>query len=429
MPCRPTRRRIIASRSRGAALASPPALPRTRDREARSACSRSATRSRTAAASCSGESRSSPGRCGWRAGSGCRYTSCATDGGRVSDVVRRADPRLRAAHSAYPGARYELGCLYIGVNDVRALDWDAGAFEPRFRDGARLPRRALRPGADVDRAARPRAPAGRREGGGAERGWWSGPRPMPARWWSICAQFGARNLVMADHVHPTAFGQIAIAERALAVLERDGLAPMVRPSDARLAMRPTRWNRLRGDATYAFRSAKVNAGRALVGSRVAARLPLLDDRRPSVDLPQPPPERRRQRPRRELPAPGARRSPGRFIRASLPRPSTSCACTIATRAGEEKARRISAHHGSALRGSRDAASSASSSRACRRGSSDSYQPARGVVVVRAGVDDAVLDVVARAGAATLGSLGLEGQTAAPASRAARARRAGARPRA
>ena len=28
---------------------------------------------------------------------------------------------------------------------------------------------------------------------------------------------------MADHVHPTAFGQIAIAERALAVLAADGL--------------------------------------------------------------------------------------------------------------------------------------------------------------------------------------------------------------
>ena len=35
--------------------------------------------------------------------------------------------------------------------------------------------------------------------------------------------FGARNHVMADRVHPTAFGQIAIAERALAVLEADGL--------------------------------------------------------------------------------------------------------------------------------------------------------------------------------------------------------------
>ena len=28
------------------------------------------------------------------------------------------------------------------------------------------------------------------------------------------SEWGARNLVMADHVHPTAFGQIEIAERA-----------------------------------------------------------------------------------------------------------------------------------------------------------------------------------------------------------------------
>ena len=35
--------------------------------------------------------------------------------------------------------------------------------------------------------------------------------------------FGARNLMMADHVHPTALGQVAIAERALAVLTADGM--------------------------------------------------------------------------------------------------------------------------------------------------------------------------------------------------------------
>ena len=37
---------------------------------------------------------------------------------------------------------------------------------------------------------------------------------------------------MADHVHPTAFGQIAIAERALAVLERDGMTVRTRPTHA-----------------------------------------------------------------------------------------------------------------------------------------------------------------------------------------------------
>ena len=44
--------------------------------------------------------------------------------------------------------------------------------------------------------------------------------------------FRGRRVLMADHVHPTAFGQIAIAERALAVLERDGMAVRTRPARA-----------------------------------------------------------------------------------------------------------------------------------------------------------------------------------------------------
>ena len=42
--------------------------------------------------------------------------------------------------------------------------------------------------------------------------------------------WGARNLVMTDHVHPTAFGQIDIAERALAVLAGAGMRVEVQPS-------------------------------------------------------------------------------------------------------------------------------------------------------------------------------------------------------
>ena len=67
---------------------------------------------------------------------------------------------------------------------------------------------------------------------------------------------------MADHVHPTAFGQIAIAERALDVLARDGLAARTRPADLVLPAESTRWRRLRGDATYAYRHAKVSADAA-----------------------------------------------------------------------------------------------------------------------------------------------------------------------
>ena len=71
------------------------------------------------------------------------------------------------------------------------------------------------------------------------------------------ARFRGRDVLMADHVHPTAFGQIAIAERALAVLAADGLPPRKHPREM-ISYETTRWGRLRGDATYAYRHAKVS---------------------------------------------------------------------------------------------------------------------------------------------------------------------------
>jgi hypothetical protein len=67
---------------------------------------------------------------------------------------------------------------------------------------------------------------------------------------------------MVDAVHPTAFGQIAIAERALDVLADDGVAVRVRPHTL-IAYETTRWRRLRGDATYAYRQLKQAARTAL----------------------------------------------------------------------------------------------------------------------------------------------------------------------
>jgi phospholipase/lecithinase/hemolysin len=81
--------------------------------------------------------------------------------------------------------------------------------------------------------------------------------------------FGARNLVMADHVHPTAFGQVAIAERALDVLAADGMTVRVRPRSL-ISYETTRWRRLRGDAAYAYRHAKVSARAAWIRARLAA---------------------------------------------------------------------------------------------------------------------------------------------------------------
>ena len=190
----------------------------------------------------------------WTArGLGLPFTGYATDGACVEDVLRTQIP----AH-ARPDARYELGCLYIGVNDVRSVEWDAAAFERGFREAlgylsARCDR-ALTLTAPLD-LGRPRAGTKVHELNSViERA----ARDAGALLLDLSA-FGARNLVMADHVHPTAFGQIFIAERALDVLARDGMRVVIRPSSL-IAYETTWWKRLRGDATYAYRHAKVSVG-------------------------------------------------------------------------------------------------------------------------------------------------------------------------
>jgi lysophospholipase L1-like esterase len=199
---------------------------------------------------------------------GLPYTGYAVDGARAADVVTQQIPAFER-RTAHPAARYELGCLYIGVNDVRAPDWDAAAFERDFRVAlsflAGRCDRALTLTAPLD-LGRPRAGRKVLEGDAiVER--------VAGELEALVVDlrcFRARNHVMADHVHPTAFGQIAIAEQALDVLERDGLPVAARPSSM-IDFSTTWWQRLRGDATYAYRHAKVSV-RALRNRLAAARL-------------------------------------------------------------------------------------------------------------------------------------------------------------
>jgi hypothetical protein len=72
---------------------------------------------------------------------------------------------------------------------------------------------------------------------------------------------------MTDHVHPTAFGQIAIAQHALSVLAAAGVPTRRQPAEL-ITFRITSWQRLRGDVTYAYRHAKVS-GRALLKRALA----------------------------------------------------------------------------------------------------------------------------------------------------------------
>jgi lysophospholipase L1-like esterase len=178
---------------------------------------------------------------------GLPFTNYAADGARVDDVVDRQMPAFER-RTARPEARYDVGCLYVGVNDVRDPDFDVGRFEPRFREAVAFLM------ARCDRTLTITAPLHL-----------GVPRTPEAQVRALneaivragaavvdLSDFRARNHVMADRVHPTAFGQIAIAERALEVL---GDTPAVRPSTL-IDYETTRWKRLRSDATYAYRSLK-----------------------------------------------------------------------------------------------------------------------------------------------------------------------------
>ena len=193
----------------------------------------------------------------WTArGLGLPYTGVAADGARAADVVARQLPAARAQAAGEDG-RWDVGCLYAGVNDVRALDFDAAGFAADHRTALEFLRercdRVLTATFPLD-LGRPRT-GWLAEGNAAvlENARATGALVLDLR------GFGARNLVMADHVHPTALGQVAIAERALAVLAGDGMAVRRRPSTLIAPAEPPALRRLQGDATYAYRHAKVSA--------------------------------------------------------------------------------------------------------------------------------------------------------------------------
>jgi lysophospholipase L1-like esterase len=188
-------------------------------------------------------------------GLGLPFTGFAVDGARVSNVVDEQIPAFaRAGGSAE--RRYDLGCLYIGVNDVRAADWDARAFAEAF------PRALGFLGDRCDRVLTVTAPLdlGRPRAGAKVAELNATIAAAAAEHGALVldlSDFGARNQVMADHVHPTAFGQVAIAGRALDLLERDGMTVRAPPSTL-IRYETTGWQRLRGDWTYAYRHLKVS---------------------------------------------------------------------------------------------------------------------------------------------------------------------------
>lgn len=184
---------------------------------------------------------------------GLPFTNYAVDGASAIDVVDRQIPAHRRLN-AVPEPRYQLGCLYIGVNDARAPGWDAVTYERDLAAGLDYLRglcdRVLTVTIPLD-LGRPRAGATVAQANAAiER--------QAARTGALVVdlrEFGGRELIMFDHVHPTAMGQIAIAQLAVDTLRADGLEPRALPrsfANPHYGLR----NRARAAWTYGYRSGK-----------------------------------------------------------------------------------------------------------------------------------------------------------------------------
>lgn len=146
------------------------------------------------------------------------FTSRAVNGAVTPDVLGLQLPAVRAD--------YDVGCLYIGVNDVRAPGFDLTAYERDLRAiasglAARCTR-TLMVTLPLD-LGRPPAGAKVAEANATVRAAAAGVGATVAH----LDDLGGWTLVLPDTVHPTALGQLEIADRAALALG----APR-RPSEA-----------------------------------------------------------------------------------------------------------------------------------------------------------------------------------------------------
>jgi hypothetical protein len=137
------------------------------------------------------------------------YTGLAQDGATAPSVLADQVPRL--------GDGYDLGCLYIGVNDVRSVDWDEAGFARAF--GAAADALAARCASTVALTipldlGRPRAGAKVADANAVI-------RREAARAGAVAVALDdlrGRGFVLPDAVHPHAVGQLVIADRAARAL-------------------------------------------------------------------------------------------------------------------------------------------------------------------------------------------------------------------
>ncbi len=173
------------------------------------------------------------------------YTNRAVDGAVASDLVQDQCPRV--------GADYDLACLYVGVNDARGPHWDPDGFAAAVAVALGHLRahatRVLTLTIPLD-LGRPRA-------GAAVSAANALIRRLAAEHDAVCAELSdlrGWRLLLPDAVHPTALGQLEIADRAAAALAAAG-APVPQPPSALADRDASR----RAEARFALRWASLLA--------------------------------------------------------------------------------------------------------------------------------------------------------------------------
>jgi len=141
---------------------------------------------------------------------GLPFTRLAVNGATVRDVVEHQLPRLAGP--------YDVGCLYIGVNDVRGPDWDPAAYA---RDLATVVAtldvvcdRLLLVALPLDLGLPPAGAKVLQANSAVEHEGARHHAPVVD-----LRDFTGARWVWADRVHATATGQVEIADRAARALD------------------------------------------------------------------------------------------------------------------------------------------------------------------------------------------------------------------
>lgn len=164
------------------------------------------------------------------------YTGLASDGAVAATVVAEQLPALRG--------RYDVGALYVGVNDVRSVDWD----EPAYARDLAAAAGAL--AGCCERVVVLTVPldVGRPRAGAKVRGCNATIRRVAAETGAVVAPLDdlrGHRLVLPDAVHPTALGQLELADRAARALAAPRLPSALVERDRGL------WAELRWRRAYA----------------------------------------------------------------------------------------------------------------------------------------------------------------------------------